>query len=118
VYFNQFDAASLGILLYVFFEAPDWATELRERHRLFVDILRLAQKIGVEFAFPTQTLYLHRGEDPGFSPLSQETTSEVTGQEVAVGLFDEQYAGAKGVRPPVVIEKSSVARQRRREQKD
>jgi MscS family membrane protein len=58
VYFNEFGAASLEILLYVFFVCPDWATELRERHRLAVDILRLAHELGVEFAFPTQTVYL------------------------------------------------------------
>ncbi len=58
VYFNEFGAASLELLLYVFFETPDWATELRERHRLAVDVLRLAHDQGVEFAFPTQTLYL------------------------------------------------------------
>jgi MscS family membrane protein len=58
VYFNGFAAACLEILLYVFFETPDWATELRERHRLAVDILRLAHELEVEFAFPTQTIYL------------------------------------------------------------
>jgi MscS family membrane protein len=60
VYFNEFGAASLQILLYVFFVTPDWATELRERHRLATDILRLAHELEVEFAFPTQTLYLRK----------------------------------------------------------
>ncbi|MBR9978722.1 MAG: mechanosensitive ion channel family protein [Bacteroidetes bacterium] len=58
VYFNEFADFSLNILLYVFHETPDWPTELRERHRLFTDILRLARKLGVEFAFPTQTLHI------------------------------------------------------------
>ncbi len=58
VYFNEFADSSLNILLYVFHECPDWTTELRERHRLFVDIVKLAQALGVEFAFPTQTLHL------------------------------------------------------------
>ena len=62
VYFNNFGDASLNIMLYMFFKAPDWATELRERHRLGVDILRLAAELGVEFAFPTQTVYLRNGE--------------------------------------------------------
>ena len=30
VYFNQFSAASLDILLYTFLETPEWGTELRE----------------------------------------------------------------------------------------
>jgi MscS family membrane protein len=58
VYFNEYADFSLNILLYVFHETPDWPTELRERHRLFVDILRLAQRLGVQFAFPTQTIHL------------------------------------------------------------
>ncbi len=61
VYLNQFGASSLDILLYIFWETPDWSTELRERHRLAVDILRLTRHLGVEIAFPTQTLYLKRG---------------------------------------------------------
>lgn len=58
VYFNKFAASSLDILLYVFWQTPDWPTELQEKHRLFVDIVRLANHLGVEFAFPTQTLHL------------------------------------------------------------
>ncbi|MEZ4649246.1 MAG: mechanosensitive ion channel family protein [Candidatus Eisenbacteria bacterium] len=64
VYVNEFAASSLEILLYVFHEAPDWQTELRERHRLFLDILRLARRLGVQFAFPTQTLHMFRGHPP------------------------------------------------------
>ncbi|MCZ7558103.1 MAG: mechanosensitive ion channel family protein [Bacteroidia bacterium] len=62
VYFNEYADFSLNILLYVFHETPDWPTELRERHRLFTDILRLAQRLGVQFAFPTQTIHLAGNE--------------------------------------------------------
>jgi MscS family membrane protein len=64
VWLNEFGPSSLDILLYMFHETPDWATELRERHRLYLDIIRLAHRLGVEFAFPTQTLYLERGTGP------------------------------------------------------
>lgn len=63
VYLNGFGASSLDVLLYCFLETPNWDTELREKHRLFADILRLADELGVSFAFPTQTLHLVR-EDP------------------------------------------------------
>ncbi|MBR9975713.1 MAG: mechanosensitive ion channel family protein [Bacteroidetes bacterium] len=81
VYFNEFADFSLNILLYVFHEAPDWPTELRERHRLFGDILRLARRLGVEFAFPTQTLHIASapggGGMPSFPPVraGSDTTS-------------------------------------------
>ncbi|MCZ7645226.1 MAG: mechanosensitive ion channel family protein [Planctomycetota bacterium] len=65
VYLNQFAASSLDILLYVFVKTPDWATELRERERFFLDVIRLAQRLGVEFAFPTQTLHLGSLPEPG-----------------------------------------------------
>lgn len=58
VQFNGFGASSLDILLYMFFETPDWSAELRERHRFGLDILRLAHRLGVEFAYPTQTIHL------------------------------------------------------------
>ncbi len=63
VWLHEFAGSSLNILLYVFHETPDWATELRERERLFLDIIRLADQLGVQFAFPTQTIHLYN-EDP------------------------------------------------------
>lgn len=62
VWCNEFGASSLDILLYILFEAPDWSTELRERERMFVDIVRLADRLGVQFAFPTQTVHLYQEE--------------------------------------------------------
>ena len=55
---NRFSASSIDVLLYAFFHVPDWATELEAKHDLFLDIMRLAQREGVEFAFPTQTIHL------------------------------------------------------------
>lgn len=57
VYFNGYNNSGLDILVYVFWQTPDWATELRERHRFLLDILRLAQTLSVNFAYPTQTVY-------------------------------------------------------------
>jgi MscS family membrane protein len=88
VYLNQFGSSSLDILLYIFWETPDWSTELRERHRLAVDILRLTQHLGVEIAFPTQTLYLKRGG---------ETTAEAADDSFAAAV----RAGEKQVRRDV-----------------
>ena len=68
VYVHKFEASSIDILLYTFHETPEWGTELRERHRLFVDIVRLARRLGVEFAFPTQTVHLHHESSPSAVP--------------------------------------------------
>ncbi|MCP4835823.1 MAG: mechanosensitive ion channel family protein [Phycisphaera sp.] len=61
VWVNEFGPSSIDILVYVFWEAPDWQTELRERHRFMIDIMRLAEAVGVDFAYPSQTIYLERG---------------------------------------------------------
>lgn len=55
VYLNGLNNTALEILVYVFWETPDWSTELRERHRFLLDVMRLTQTIGVEFA-PSQTI--------------------------------------------------------------
>lgn len=56
VFFNDFNESTLDVMLYFFVEVPDWTTELREWHRAFLCITKLASRLGVEFAFPTQTL--------------------------------------------------------------
>jgi len=80
VYVNDLGASSIDILLYVFFACPDWSTELRERHRLILDILRLAAELGVEFAFPTSTVHLFQGEKTS-ARLDGLTAQEMTAHE-------------------------------------
>ena len=62
IWLNGFGNSSLDIMLYLFWEAPDWQTELRERHRFMLEIIMIAEEMGVEFAFPTQTLHLRQDE--------------------------------------------------------
>ena len=49
---------SINVLLVVFFKTTDPNVELDERHKVIVEILKLAAEIGVRFAFPTNTLTL------------------------------------------------------------
>lgn len=57
--------SSLDIQVILYFEVPDFPTENTERHRLLIDILRLAEELGVEFAFPSRTVYqINKGEIP------------------------------------------------------
>ena len=92
VYLNGFGASSVDILLYMFFKCDDWPTELRERHRLLIDVMKLAANLGVQFAFPTQTLHmfqednnvdyasLHYDDPPSHG---QDIASTVTGPHMA-----------------------------------
>ena len=76
VFLNEFNSSSLDILLNLYLDCNDWSVELRERHRLFVDIVRLAKRMGVQFAFPTQTVHLYQEEPapfPGADELPEES---------------------------------------------
>jgi MscS family membrane protein len=73
---NEFGPSALEIMLYVFFVTPDWSEELKERHRLAIDIVRLAKELGVEFAFPTQTLYMRQEPWPPPAAVSTDNFAD------------------------------------------
>ena len=83
VYLNQFNGSSLDILLYCFIDCSDWAIELRERQRLFLDIIRLAAKLEVQFAYPTQTLHMANNDD--LYPTVQNTDLDSIAAAYATG---------------------------------
>jgi len=58
VYFSDFNAASLNILVYYWFTPPDWWEYLTFTHEFNMELLRRFNDEGIEFAFPTQTLYV------------------------------------------------------------
>ena len=58
IHFNGFGDSSLNVLVYCFLDVQTWSDELREKHNFFLEILRLAEEVGVEFAFPTQTIHV------------------------------------------------------------
>ncbi len=122
VYLNQFAASSLDVLLYCFLDTPDWSTELRERHRLFIDILRLAHELGVEFAFPTQTVWVSRsaaGGAPGVRlPEDAEADPDTVGLAHAAKVFEEVYGPSPARRGPVVVETYPKSKQRQEPKPD
>jgi len=58
VEFIDYADSSLNILLNVYFVTHDYAEEMHGRHVLLLGILELANSIGVQFAFPSQTLFM------------------------------------------------------------
>ncbi|MCW5937071.1 MAG: mechanosensitive ion channel [Fimbriimonadaceae bacterium] len=66
VYFNDFGPSSLTILLYCFLTAATYQEELVIRDDLLLRIVRIADEVGVEFAFPTQTLHVKDETLPKF----------------------------------------------------
>ncbi len=75
VHFKGFGGSSLDVMMYFFFEVDNWTEELVGRHQVFMEVLRLAKELKVEFAFPTQTLHvetLAASHTPERQPLPSE----------------------------------------------
>lgn len=76
VYFNEISAYSLNIMFYIFFNVPDWGAELKARHEVLIEVMRLGKELGVNFAFPTQTLHMENFPgQPSLSPSYMEQGS-------------------------------------------
>ena len=103
IFLNEFGESGINILVYVFWETPDWATELQERHRFMLDLMRLAEELGVDFAYPTQTVYLARSSGvpetpPQLKAGQQQHANEAEGREAARRIIES--AGWREQRPP------------------
>ncbi len=61
VYFSDFNAESLNIVVYYWFAPPDWWKYLEFNHDFNTELLQRFNEEGIEFAFPTRTLYVKQG---------------------------------------------------------
>ncbi len=69
IYLNEMADSSLNVMFYIFFEASSWSDELKGRHEILLSIIEFANEVGVNFAFPTQTLHMETFPDKlGNSP--------------------------------------------------
>ncbi|MBT8494281.1 MAG: mechanosensitive ion channel family protein, partial [Deltaproteobacteria bacterium] len=88
VEFKEFADFSLNIMLYCFMEVPTWNDELRVRTNLNLEILRVASRLGVSFAFPTQTLHVDSlVESGGHKPTHSEPPGETKQLIAAIKAF-------------------------------
>lgn len=112
IWMNGFGASSLDLQLTVFFEVPDWPTECRERHRLFLDILRLAERSDVKFAFPTQTVQWSAAPAPAphEEPPASLGAALDRGRRVGAEVAEQSLRPYAGKRPaPVRFDTADVA---------
>ena len=88
IYFNDLGSSSLEILFYIFFEVPTWGEELNARHEVLIEIMKLAEKLEVNFAFPTQTLHVENF--PGKPSLAPVYLTEKEMQEELKAYFAQK----------------------------
>jgi MscS family membrane protein len=69
---NDLAASAIEILVNVYFEVADRHQELTARDALILDILRLAEELHIELAYPTQTIHLVPPAGPAGQSLGQQ----------------------------------------------
>jgi MscS family membrane protein len=73
VNFTDFGASALDIQITCFTTTVDFAEHLRIREQVCLQIMAIIEELGLEFAFPSRTVFLHHA-DPG-GPLPQSATA-------------------------------------------
>jgi MscS family membrane protein len=81
VHFAAFNASSLDVMLYFFLDVPDWTAELSTRAEIYMEFMRIADRLDVSFAFPSQSLYLESLPDAEMPP---SLLGSVTDEEAAL----------------------------------
>jgi MscS family membrane protein len=71
VHFVEYGASALEVMLFCFLRVEGWSQELQAKHQIFQQIKRLAEQVGVEFAFPTQTLHVDSIAQPKPRPSAE-----------------------------------------------
>ncbi len=92
VEFVEYGDSSLNILLNVYFVTKDYGEEMHARHILLLGILVLANNLGVEFAFPSQTLFmeLFPEKKPAFPQYPQNKEEIKKRLEQAINTFQNK----------------------------
>lgn len=63
VKFTAFGASSLDLLVYCFTVTTDWVRHLQARQDVQLKVMDIVEELGLEIAFPTQTIHLADGGD-------------------------------------------------------
>lgn len=89
VEFTGFGDSSLQILLNVYFKSPGWAGEQSSKHRLHIAIVKLAKALGVDFAFPSQTVMIEQFPDK--NSLDMKYNIDATRTEEAISEVLKEF---------------------------
>ncbi|MBE0496244.1 MAG: mechanosensitive ion channel family protein [Campylobacterales bacterium] len=58
IYFDEFGPSSLNIFCYFFTKTTVWAEYLKVREQVNLELMRIIERNGASFAFPTQSLHI------------------------------------------------------------
>lgn len=60
VNFNEFAGSSLNIMIYCFTKTTVWADWLNQQQDVYLKMIKIVQKHGADFAYPSQTIYIEK----------------------------------------------------------
>ena len=63
VHVSEIAASSINIFIYMYVKETEYTKFLRVKEELLCTLLFLAEKENIDLAYPTQTLYLRKGEE-------------------------------------------------------
>lgn len=86
---NDFGASSVSILVYIFFDTDDWGIELQERGKFILDVLRLADELGIVIALPKQTVQVLQREESRYETPKDSLSAESLGKEAVLKLMNK-----------------------------
>ncbi|HCS21117.1 MAG TPA: mechanosensitive ion channel protein MscS [Bacteroidetes bacterium] len=64
VAFSDFSSSSLDIMILFFVFSNDWEKMVRVKEEINFKIMHIVERNGCEFAFPTQTIHMAKGNEP------------------------------------------------------
>jgi MscS family membrane protein len=79
VKFTAFGASSLDLFVYCFSVTTDWVKHLQVRQDVQLTIMDILQELGLEIAFPTQTIHLAEGSEADATVTPQIPSTGSTG---------------------------------------
>lgn len=97
VVFSGYGDSALEIMLYFFFKVPDWSTELVQRQNVYLEILRLAAGLEIDFAFPTQSLHVE--SFPEKKGLQRHQDAEKNSAEALSNVARDYGSAGRHARP-------------------
>jgi len=63
IYFSEFASSSLNIFCYYFTKTTNWGEFMKVRENTYLEIMKIVEKNGSNFAFPTQTLHIEKNNE-------------------------------------------------------
>lgn len=89
IHLNNMGASSLDVMFIVYFKTNDWAVELNWKEEVIFSILRLAEALGVQIAFPSTSVYLE--SMPERKALIPEYKDELVEAEERLQAFMREF---------------------------